>query len=210
MITMDPVLELDARNGFTLWPVADVEPYTFLRLCGGMEQAEVGTAVMQIAATNAFRPEDDDCPPLPSDPRGAFLHGLLTREDLVAAGGLRVHDAGTGVTVQPGCCDGLEEWRDWYRVFDGDGFVGFGHDPSPTAERRGDTVRLTVDVYQEDSPVIDLPGTALRHLLAGAERDLAAFLALAAAWAAHHLPAHAAPVTAALARCLDVRAPGAP
>ncbi|KWT56674.1 hypothetical protein ADL21_37470 [Streptomyces albus subsp. albus] len=209
MIHMQPVLELHLLADFALWPVIDFEPYTFLRLSGGMETAEVGTAVAQIAFTNAVGPEDDASPP-PADPYGAFLHALLTSEHPIAAGGLRVHDADTGVTVLPGCCDGLEEWREWHRVFDGAGFVGFGHDPSPTAERRGDTVRLTVDAWQEGSPVIDLPVTELRHLLTDAERDLDAFLALAASWTAHHTPDHAASVTAALARCLDVRAPGMP
>ncbi|RSO08930.1 hypothetical protein DMH18_19140 [Streptomyces sp. WAC 06783] len=209
MITMQPVLEIHLPDDFALWPVTDFEPYTFLRLGGGMEMTEVGTAVAQIAFTNAVAPEDDTYPP-PSDPYGAFLHTLLTSEHLVAAGGLRVHDADTGVTVLPGCCDGLEEWREWHRVFDGAGFVGFGHDPSPTAERRGDTVRLTVDAWQEDSPAIDLPVTELRHLLTDVERDLTAFLALATSWTAHHMPAQAATVTAALARCLDVHAPEMP
>ncbi|WP_209441286.1 hypothetical protein [Streptomyces aureus] len=55
--------------------------------------------------------------------------------------------------------------------------------------------------------MIELSVVELRHLLAGAERDLADFLALAADWALHHLPGHWASVTAALARVLDLPAP---
>lgn len=80
----------------------------------------------------------------------------------------------------PGCCNGLEEWRDWYEVLDGYGQVCFGHDPGPLAERLGDTVRLTVDADRSDSPVIELPVTELRRLLDGAARDLTDFLTLAA------------------------------
>jgi hypothetical protein len=66
---------------------------------------------------------------------------------------------------------------------------------------------LTVDAEQADSPVIELHATDLRRLLAGAEHDLAGFLALAADWAAQNLPLHAASVTAAVARALDLPTP---
>ncbi|MEE1824125.1 hypothetical protein PUR61_18305, partial [Streptomyces sp. BE20] len=54
---------------------------------------------------------------------------------------------------------------------------------SPLAERFGDTVRLTVNAEQSDSPMIQLSVTELRHLLAGAERDMVDFLSLTADWA---------------------------
>lgn len=123
--------------------------------------------------------------------------------------GLRVTDNSTGITFLPGCCDGLEDWRDWHRLVDSGGLLGFGHDPvSPVAERFGDAVRLTVNAEQSDSPVIELSLAELRRLLAGAERDLADFLALAADWVGRYLPGRRAPVTAALARALDLPAAG--
>ncbi|WP_331738546.1 hypothetical protein [Embleya sp. NBC_00896] len=81
---------------------------------------------------------------------------------------------------------------------------------SPVAERFGDTVRLTVDAEMSDSAVIELSVAELRHLLAGAERDMADFLALATDWASGYLPARCAPVTAALARVLDLPALAVP
>ncbi|MER7848134.1 hypothetical protein ABTZ03_29800 [Kitasatospora sp. NPDC096077] len=203
---MQPVLETRARDGFDLWPVAVTEPTGFLPLGGGLPPGEVGTAVMCIAGWNAGEPDDG-----PDDPLGAFLHGLLTAELPYAAGGLRVVDESTGITFRPGCCDGLEDWRDWHRLVDGGGggLLGYGHEPeSALAERLGDVVRLTVDAERGDSPVIELPVTELRRLLAGAERELVDFVALAADWAARHLPpGHRAPVVGALARVLDLSAP---
>ncbi|MFF8835597.1 hypothetical protein [Streptomyces sp. NPDC015130] len=208
---MQPVLEIWTPEGFDLWPVAEVEPFGFLPLDGALTPAEVGTAVMRIAACNDLDPDGDDRPPRPADARDAFLHGLLTFDTLFAAGGLRVTDTSTGVIFRPGCCDGLEDWRDWQELARNGGVLGFGHDPvSPVAERFGDDVRLTVDAEQSDSPVIELPVTALRHLLAGVEKDLAAFLALAADWTVRHLPDRHAPVAAALARVLDLPAPPRP
>ncbi|MGW3658168.1 hypothetical protein ACWD6R_21880 [Streptomyces sp. NPDC005151] len=110
----------------------------------------------------------------------------------------------------PGCCNGLEDWRDWSEVVDGSGQASFGHDPDAFAERLGDTVRLTVDAEQSDSQVIELSVTELRHLLDGAEQDLTNFLALAPDWVSQHLPDHAGPVTAALARVRALRASTVP
>ncbi|WP_327187481.1 hypothetical protein [Streptomyces sp. NBC_01334] len=208
---MQPVLEMHAPDGFDLWPVADFEPFSFLRLSGELSPAEVGAVVMRIADYNEVD-SDDDHIPRPANALGSYLRGLLTLEDdIVAPGGLRVIDTSTSVTFLPGCCDGLESWRDWHRFADDGNPLGFGHDPvSPLAERFGGIVRLTVNAEQRDSPVITLPITELHHLLAGAERDLADFLALAADWASGHLPDYCAPVTTALARVLDLPGPAVP
>ncbi|MFB7615557.1 hypothetical protein [Kitasatospora sp. NPDC056181] len=205
---MQPVLELLAPPAdFTLWEVGAHRPYDFLPLSGHTSAADVGTAVLQLALRNAYDPDDyeeEDGPTPPADPVDALLHGLLVKDHLFAHGGFRVTDTATGVTLTPGCCNGLEEWRDWLEVLDGAGSAGFGHDPMPTAERVGDTVRLVPDVGAPDGPAIELPAAELRRLVAGAERDLAAFLELADTWAAEHLPDHRAPLTAALARALDL------
>ncbi|CAM5271754.1 hypothetical protein [Streptomyces narbonensis] len=207
---MQPVLEIYTADGFDLWPFAEIEPFGFLPLSGGLSPAEVGTAVMRIADCNDIEPDAEaDRPPRPTDARASFLHGLLTFDTLFAAGGLRVTDTSTGVSFQPGCCDGLEDWRDWHRLLDGDTLLGFGHDPvSPVAERTGDRVRLTINAEQCDGPVIELTVTELRHLLTAVEHDLADFLALAADWASRHVPDHCTPVVAALSRVLDM--PGHP
>ncbi|MFE6459833.1 hypothetical protein ACFVP0_20560 [Streptomyces cinereoruber] len=202
MIVLRPVLEVCPADGFGLWPVAALAPYDFMPLNGDLSPAEVGTAVMSIAKANDFEPEDG--PRRPSDPLGAFLHGLLTLDDLFAPGGLRVTDTATGAVLSPGCCNGLDERTDWAEVLDGDGWASFGHDPSPAAERIGDRARLTVDADREDGPVIELPLTDLRRLLTAAEHDLTAFLHLTATWATAHLPAHASRLHGALARALGL------
>ncbi|MFB7342220.1 hypothetical protein ACFCZ6_19405 [Streptomyces hydrogenans] len=207
---MQPVLEVAAPDGFALWPVAEAGACGFLALDGGLSPAEVGTAMMALAACNDLAVEGDERPR--HGATGTFLHGLLTFDTPFAAGGLRVTDRAGGIVFAPGCCDGLEDWRDWYGLADGDGCLGFGHEPvSPAAERLGDVLRLTVDAERPDSPVITLPASALPGMLAGVERDLAAFLVLASGWASAHLPGQdVGPVVAALARVLDVPAPARP
>ncbi|MFI1213652.1 hypothetical protein ACH4UV_39540 [Streptomyces sp. NPDC020802] len=204
-MVMQPVLEIFAADDFAFWPVGEHESYGYLVLKGELTPAEVGTAVMRIADCNDFEPEEEHGP-CPTDPLGTFLHGLLTMPDLFAAGGFRVTDLATGtVFVEPGCCNGLETWRDWLKVLDGTGCSSFGHDPFSMAERVGDTVRLTLDAHAKDgSPVIELPVDQVRVLVTGAQADLRDFLGLAGTWAEQHLSTHAAAVTAALARALDL------
>ncbi|MDG4857663.1 hypothetical protein P8605_05750 [Streptomyces sp. T-3] len=210
MIVMQPVLEMYPPDGFGLWPVAEFKSLGFLPLSGELSPGEVGAAVMRIANCNDIDP-DGDRPARPSDPLDSFLHGLLTFDTPFAAGGLQVTDDSTGITFLPGCCDGLEDWRDWHRLVDAGGLLGFGHDPvSPTAERFGETVRLTVNAEQCGSPVITLTVAQLRHLLAGVERDLAGFLALANDWGLVHLSGRRVPAMAALARVLDLPALAVP
>ncbi|WTX00287.1 hypothetical protein OG216_06775 [Streptomycetaceae bacterium NBC_01309] len=202
---MHPVLEVHPPpEGFALWPVAEIASMSYLPLNGALSPAEVGTAVMRIAECNDIDPEHDDRPPRPADPLGSFLHGLLTFDNLFAAGGMRVTDSSRGATFLPGCCSGLEDWPDWREVVDGSGHACFGHDPDPCAERLGDTVRLTVDAGRSDSPVIEVSVAELRNLLDGAERDLTNFLALAAEWVSRYLPGHRAGVMGALGRVLAV------
>ncbi|SOB84916.1 hypothetical protein [Streptomyces sp. 1331.2] len=202
---MQPVLEIHAPDDFALWPTGEHEAWGYLALNGQLTPAEVGTAVWRLTDVNDVDPdEDDERGPRPEDPLGAFLHGLLTMPDLFAPGGLRVTDPATGTVFTPGCCTGLEEWRAWLDVTDGSGCAWFGHDPDARVEWVGRTVKLTQDADDENSPVIELPPDELRRLLAGAEQDLRDFLALAASWAERQLPEHAAAVTAALARALDL------
>ncbi|MFE9809696.1 hypothetical protein ACFYRN_42870 [Streptomyces sp. NPDC005227] len=52
--------------------------------------------------------------------------------------------------------------------------------------------------------MIELSVDQIRRLVGGAQQDLQDFLGLAAIWAEQHLPAHAAAVTVALGRALDL------
>ncbi|WP_406388489.1 hypothetical protein [Streptomyces sp. NBC_00887] len=203
---------MNTPDGFALRPVLRTERFSFLTLSSELSPAEIGTADMRIAACNDVDPADSaDLPPRPAHPLSGFLHGLLTLDTPYAAGGLRVTDTSTAVAFSPSCCDGPEDWHDWYRVADGSSRIGYGHDPHPsTAERLGDTIRLTVGTDRTGSSVIELSVPELRHLLAGAEHDLTGFPAVATDRVSEHLPDHSAPLVAALARVLDLPPPGIP
>ncbi|MFG2630172.1 hypothetical protein [Streptomyces sp. NPDC048473] len=106
MIVIRPVLETGALPGFEFWPVAEQPPHHLTPLNGTLSDEQVGTAIATMAGYNSSRVEDHL-----TDPADAFLSSLLHEEGFVAPGGLRVQDTGTGTTLTPGCCCGLEDWR---------------------------------------------------------------------------------------------------
>ncbi|WP_116244709.1 hypothetical protein [Nocardiopsis sp. FIRDI 009] len=131
MIIMEPVLEIRPSDGFALWPVGGSAPYGFLPLDGALDPAGIGSAVMSVADDNDVG-SSEDRPTRPEESPDGFLHGLLTSDGPVTPGGLRVTDTASGTTLVPGCCAGLETWREWCGLPDDPGPVCLGHDPSPS------------------------------------------------------------------------------
>ncbi|GLY51259.1 hypothetical protein [Lentzea sp. NBRC 102530] len=108
--------------------------------------------------------------------------GLLEQECLIMAGGLRVRDTAAGVQVEPGCCAGLEEWRGWSCLVDGEQ-PWLGHSPDPGLEFRDGVARLWQDVEHTDGPACEIPLADVPAHLEGVQRDLAGFLGLVRQWA---------------------------
>lgn len=119
-------------------------------------------------------------------------------------------DTRTNVTVQPGCCCGLEDWREWLDVADGE-TLWLGHDPSPRLEHADEIVQLwpdSVDAQETSSGqpieivVGDLPG-----ILHTVQEGLQGFLSLTKQWATRHVPTLAEDLAARLDEDLAISAP---
>ncbi|MFI0217065.1 hypothetical protein [Streptomyces lydicus] len=105
------------------------------------------------------RPSTDERPVADA---GEQLRRLLQQEKLIAPGGLRLREIDIDVTVRPGCCCGLEDWRDWLGLLEGD-VPWLGHDPSPAIEVAEPVVRLCRTARTRKAPP---PGPVLRSLWA--------------------------------------------
>lgn len=178
MIAIDPVVGTYGIREFTAWPVADLPPGP-LRLSGHLAPAEVGTA-MAVIATYGLHASG-------SIAASDLIQRIVASECLVAPGGLRVQDSRTGVTANPGCCCGLETWRDWENVPDDCDALWLGHDPSPWVERLGDSVRVWPDGGLGEptagmTPVV-IRLAELPALIDAAGQQLRQFLGLVGPWA---------------------------
>ncbi|MEV4160643.1 hypothetical protein [Nonomuraea dietziae] len=78
-----------------LYPVMEVDGFKrSLEISGELTAADLEAALSVLA-----------------DEAQDVVAELLDRDGLIATGGLKLHDGRTGVTITPGCCSGLEDWR---------------------------------------------------------------------------------------------------
>ncbi|WP_245697077.1 hypothetical protein [Streptomyces phaeochromogenes] len=200
---MDAVLETYVAADFDLWPVADSPPGRLLALSGELSSLEVGTAMAVLTSYNKGQRERR--PRAPEDSLEQ-VGRLLATECVIAPGGLRIRDTATGVTAVPGCCFGLEDWRDWLDLMKG-AEPWLGHDPAPRVEHAGAVARLWPDGERPESPPVDLPLAQLPGLLGSVQDRLVGFLGAVEAWAMSHTPSIAAAVVAKLDEDLALSAP---
>ncbi|MEU6659024.1 hypothetical protein [Streptomyces sp. NPDC046821] len=206
VLIVDAVTETVDTADFALWPVADLPPYQRLPLSGRMSALEVGSAMATLVDYNA----DTSDGPHSADDAHEHIRRLLETEDVIAPGGLRIRHTGSRVTVSPGCCCGLENWRDWLDMTSGDA-PWFGHDPSPRVEHAGPIVRLWPDGGDaSEAPAgrpIDIPLDDLPGILHGVRERLLGFLSLTEQWAARHVPSLANDLVAKLDHDLAISGP---
>ncbi|WP_416905558.1 hypothetical protein [Micromonospora echinospora] len=182
VITMQAVIEVPMFHSGSAppWPVEPLAPGSWLVLDADCTDERTGLFVAALAS------QIDVAPP---GGRDEVVDALLAEELLIAVGGLQVGDTEIGTNVVPGCCSGLEDWRDWTQALAG-GSPWLGHDPGPEVEVLGEVLR----VWQDGGPNrhggrwagchVDIPRRALPELLLRVQRDLVGFLDALAGWAA--------------------------
>ncbi len=181
VIKMQAVIEvpfLDTESARP-WPVASLPAFSWLVLDADCAGAEVGLFVAALA---------DRLDVAAPAGRDEVVAALLAEEILVVAGGLRLFDTVTEVTVVPGCCAGLEDWRDWGQVLTGSP-PWLGHDPWPVVEiDETDHLRVRQDggPNRHSGPwaaiEVALPRHVMPDLLRNVQQDLIGFLAQLKTW----------------------------
>ncbi|MEU5379732.1 hypothetical protein ACWDWS_31685 [Streptomyces sp. NPDC003328] len=203
MLIMEPVLETYEATDFAPWPVVDPPADHLLPLSGQLSVRELGTA---MAVLTSYDNSDHERRDLDSKDGRAQVRHLVTTERVIAPGGLLIRDTETGITASPGCCFGLENWRDWLVLMDGEE-PWLGHDPTPRVEHVGAIVRLWPDADRLEGLPIELPRALLPELLGSVRNQLVGFLACVEEWAARYAPPLAAAVVAKLDEDLTIGAP---
>ncbi|MFH8487533.1 hypothetical protein [Streptomyces longisporoflavus] len=203
VLIMDAVLESCRARNFALWPVAAPPAGRLLSLSGELSPHELGTAMAVLTSYNTDHRERRAIDPENSVDQ---VRRLVTTECVVAPGGLRIRDTITGVTAPPGCCFGLENWRDWLGLLDG-AEPWLGHDPTPRVEHVGATIQLWPDENDREGLPISLPLSQLPELLESVQDQLIGFLASVEEWATQYVPPLATAVVAKLDEDLAIGRP---
>jgi hypothetical protein len=172
------VVEVLANPVAALWDIGVATG--FVRLWGKTSHLEVGAVMHTLLQYNGIDTSHT--------PEVAFAN-LFEPEMLVLPGGLQMLEHGL-VKVVPGCCGGLEDWRDWHRVADGHTAIFAGHDPKPNVEILGQSIRVWADAVpypwfdtpKKVVPNIDLLRQEFLLELTRVEQDLLEFLQVLRMW----------------------------
>ncbi|MBS1796049.1 MAG: hypothetical protein JSS81_19515 [Acidobacteria bacterium] len=179
------------------WPVVGGCNF-FVRLDGAIAAAEIGSVMMMMM------------PPGSDEPAGRSARGLLRAfleaDGLILPGGLFFLEKGEP-RFQPGCCCGLEDWRDWFGVAEGATDIWTGHDPFSLVELDGETVKIWGDrERRNEDPPFEISVTNLLEQLAVVERDLRDFLGRLGEWLQTVAPELEIPVLRRVAEALELDA----
>ncbi|MDQ0789811.1 hypothetical protein [Streptomyces sp. B3I8] len=203
MLIMDAIVETYDAADFTLWPVAAPNSDRHLALSDQMSQPEVGTA---MAVLTCYNHDDSDGHSPDTDAGIRRIQNLLNVDLVIAPGGILLQDTATGVMIAPGCCFGLESWRDWLGLMHGEE-VWLGHGTTAHVERHRILVKAWPDTDPPARTPIELPLAELPDLLQTVHDKLNGFLALAEQWASRYAPALAPALIAKLNEDLNIETP---
>ncbi|MBW5485526.1 hypothetical protein [Streptomyces bambusae] len=156
---MDAVLEL-SDDGAEL-----------LALDGDLSAAAVAAALELIADHNDEEGRGGD-----------VVRRLLAADGLLAPGGVRLRDPGTGAVIPPSCCFGLESWREWAALARREEPAWLGHGPVPVLEFGRRLVRIS-----DGRAVVTLRVDRVPDLLYEVQTQLIGFLARVEEWGGSRL-----------------------
>lgn len=200
---MDAAVETYDAVDFALWPIAAPRADRILALSGQMSPLEVGTAMAVLTSCNHDNSEGS----APDTEAGIRrIQNLLSVDLVIAPGGILLKDTATGVVIAPGCCFGLENWRDWLGLMNGEE-LWLGHGTAAHVEHQGTLVRVWPDTNPPAKTSIELPLAELPDLLQTVHDKLNGFLALAEQWASRYAPVLAAALIAKLSEDLNIGTP---
>jgi hypothetical protein len=169
-----PVVEAAWFDG-QVWPWPSAGREGFVRPSGGLTGPEVGSIMAQLVSYNQVEAEPTV---------EGLLSAAIAAERLLLPGGVQ---ASAGARkISPGCCCGLEGWREWLVCFESGQSPWLGHDPAPRIEWAGAVVRVWSDGGLDpvaDAFAIEFERGQFAAELGRVERDLRGFLEVVVEWA---------------------------
>ncbi|WP_405462089.1 hypothetical protein OG786_05655 [Streptomyces sp. NBC_00101] len=201
---MDAVMETHGVASPTPWPTAAPGADRLLVLSDRMSLLDVGTAMAVLTDPGGDGEPDGPAPGAATGLRR--VQDLLDCDLVIAPGGLLLRDTTTGVALAPGCCFGLENWRDWLDLAHGEE-IWLGHDGAPRLEHRGTLIRMWPGTGPHAQLPLEFDRAELPGLLRTVHEKLNGFLALAGQWASPYAPALATALMTRLGEDLHITAP---
>lgn len=194
------------RSPVLPWKTANINPYQSNFLSADMTFEEVGLFVVAVAKYGDQY--NTDFSGLDKD---ALVAMILKRDGPVIGGGIAILGESDEDSIYPGCCCGLEGWRDWFRFLEEGHSPWMGHDPSPyfmKTDQGKIHAWLDSDLCGDmpaGSPDLIIDKAVFTESLKQVERDLVGFLDVLRAWAEHENIAEADRLVETIDKAFDIR-----
>lgn len=173
---IEAIVEVYPSETIPPWETVSTNEFFRVVLSSATNDEEIGSVMLVACEYNRVKIENS---------AEKTLENFLSK-NFVLPGGLQFSENGV-VKIFPGCCCGLENWREWLGVPNGDG-VWAGHDPSPFAEFIDEKIRVWQDEKADDVNFIDFEYDELRKLLEKTEKDLNDFIFKLNRWTEFYAP----------------------
>ena len=199
MVRFVPVIEHPGIDDPPNWPVLPTLAPPFIHLTAETGEEATGSVLWHLARYNlgtlapGSRYYEAD---LSGEP-AAILTRLIRDPEWTVPGGIAVIDQASGREITPGCCAGLDNWREWLE-FEASGQTPWmGHEPDPWLEHVDNQIRIwsrgpLAEATSEEPFAIDVTVDEFRGGLTAVSQHLIAFAAVLRRWADRRAPAVAA------------------
>lgn len=199
MVTFDLVyyplyLDENSKGVEYPWPIGTFK-YGAHCLQRDMSLEEIGLFMLSLTGY-----EKEDSP----KNKDGIIERLIGRQTSILAGGIKVTDKQSGRCILPGCCCGIEGWREWYS-----GNPWMGHDPDPWIEHADNgLIKIWSDGAidnQRSSFSIDLNKGEFHENMKHVESNFVDFLSQIEAWGKKEQLANYLDLTEYIDKSFDIR-----
>ena len=171
--SLEAVVEIVSRPG-KLWVRTPPEPWPpFIRLDGVATSDSIALVMHTLSVCGGLNK------PLES------AEDVVSDAVLILPGGLRATMGSD--SIMPSCCCGLEDWREWLGLLEGETSLWLGHDPAPWVECTAQGFTVWADGGMGGSfpsaTRIEFTNEQLAASLSKVKRDLNNFLESLRVWA---------------------------
>src|SRR5215831_3083026 len=119
MIQMQAFIYANVHEGCSCpWPIPDLGPFSSVRLWEHTPELETALILAQLAEYNHIELDLS---------KQSVINRISENDALILPGGIRVLGEGQR-EISPGCCCGLEEWREWTTILETRSSPWLGHD----------------------------------------------------------------------------------
>lgn len=152
--------------------------FTYVRIYSGISDEEIGLVMFSACLSSSVASSDE----IIKDTALETLEIFVADEGFILSGGLEFKENDT-VKMSPGCCCGLEDWKSWLDVPNGNTLIWNGHDPFASVEIDDGVIKIWEDKeIKDEGPTIEFLPDELTEKMKNVENDLKDFLFKLAQW----------------------------